>query len=41
MIDPNNVPEVVDSELLARFILNSNERREDGTVNHKLFLPYS
>lgn len=41
MIDPNNVPEVADSELLARFILNSNERREDGTVNHKLFLPYS
>lgn len=41
MIDPNNVPPVADNELLARFILNSNETRADGTVKPKLFLPYS
>lgn len=40
MIDPENVPEVADNELLARFIVYSNEKREDGTVKHKLFLPY-
>jgi len=41
MIDPNNVPAVADNELLARFILHSNETRNDGTVKPKLFLPYS
>lgn len=41
MIDPNNVPTVADNELLARFILHSNETRSDGTVKPKLFLPYS
>lgn len=41
MIDPNHVPPVADNELLARFILNSNEYRDDGTVKPKLFLPYS
>ncbi len=41
MIDPNNVPAVADTELLARFILHSNEIRNDGTVKPKLFLPYS
>ncbi len=40
MIDPNNVPPVADNELLARFIVNSNEKRDDGTVTPKLFLPY-
>ena len=40
MIDSNNVPDVADNELLARFILNSNETRDDGTVKPKLFLPY-
>jgi hypothetical protein len=41
MIDPNDVPDVADNELLARFILQSNETRNDGTVKPKLFLPYS
>ena len=40
MIDPNNVPPVADNELLARFIVKSNEFRADGTVTHRLFLPY-
>lgn len=40
MIDPENVPPVADNELLARFVLNSNEKRDDGNVNHKLFMPY-
>ncbi|MFM7516787.1 MAG: hypothetical protein ACKO3V_07585 [Pirellula sp.] len=41
MIDPENIPPVADNELLARFICHSDERRADGTVKHKLFLPYS
>ncbi len=41
MIDPANVPPVADNELLARFICYSDEKRADGTVKHKLFLPYS
>lgn len=40
MIDPSNVLPVADNELLARFIVYSNEKRKDGTVKHKLFLPY-
>lgn len=40
MIDPQNVPMVADNELLARFILNSNEKRDDGNVTHKLFMPW-
>lgn len=40
MIDPANIPPVADNELLARFIVNSNELREDGSVTPKLFLPY-
>ena len=40
MIDPNDVPPVADNELLARFIVNSNEFRPDGNVTPKLFLPY-
>ena len=40
MIDPKDIPPVADNELLARFILNSNEKRDDGNVNHKLFMPY-
>ncbi len=41
MIDPLNVPPIAENELLARFIVNSNETRSDGTVKPKLFLPYS
>ncbi|MGI8980923.1 MAG: hypothetical protein ACR2FY_16980 [Pirellulaceae bacterium] len=41
MIDPLNIPSIADEELLARFIVNSNERRSDGNVTPKLFLPYS
>ena len=40
MIDPSNMPVVADNELLARFIVYSDEKRPDGTVKHKLFLPY-
>ena len=40
MIDPQNTPPVADNELLARFIVNSNEVRADNTVTPKLFLPY-
>lgn len=41
MIDPDNVPAVADNELLARFIVNSNEKKSDGSVNFKLFMPYT
>ena len=41
MIDPLHVPPVDDDELLARFIVNSNEVRADRTVRPQLFLPYS
>lgn len=40
MIDPNNVPAVDDDELLARFILSSNEFRSDDSVKPALFMPY-
>jgi hypothetical protein len=40
MIDPNNVPPVDDDELLARFILNSNEFRGDDSVKPALFMRY-
>jgi hypothetical protein len=40
MINPNNVPPVDDDELLARFILSSNEFRGDDSVRPALFMPY-
>ena len=40
MMDPDRIPDVADNELLARFIVNSNEKRTDGNVSHKLFMPY-
>ncbi len=40
MIDPADIPPIADDELLARFIVNSNEVRVDGTVRPQLFLPY-
>ncbi len=40
MIHPEHIPDIADNELLARFILNSNEKRADGKVSHKLFMPY-
>ena len=40
MIDPLNVPDVTDDELLARFIVNRDDVRSDGNVNRKLFMPY-
>ena len=40
MIDPAHIPPISDEELLARFIVNSNEVRADGTVRPQLFLPY-
>ncbi len=41
MIESDPVPPVDDDELLARFIVNSNEFRSDDTVKPKLFLPFS
>lgn len=41
MIDANDVPAVDDEEVLARFIVNSNEfRKSDDSVKPKLFMPY-
>ena len=40
MIDAENIPAVADDELLARFIVNDNEFRNDDTVRPKLFIPY-
>lgn len=40
MIDQSPVPPVEADELLARFIVNGNEVRADGTVRPQLFLPY-
>jgi hypothetical protein len=40
MIDDSHVPPVEGYELLARFIVNGNEVRADGTVRPQLFLPY-
>jgi hypothetical protein len=40
VIDPESIPSVADNELLARFIVHHDEKRSDGTVKHKLFLPY-
>lgn len=40
MMDPDRIPNVADNELLARFIVNSNEKRTDGNVSHRLFMPY-
>lgn len=40
MIDDSHVPPVEGDELLARFIVNGNEIRADGTVRPQLFLPY-
>ena len=40
MIHPDHIPNVADNELLARVIVNSNEKRPDGKVSHKLFMPY-
>ena len=37
MIDAESIPPIADNELLARFILNSNGKRDDGNVNHKHF----
>ena len=38
-MDPDRIPDVADNELLARFIVNSNEKRPDGNVSPKLFMP--
>ena len=40
MIDPADIPPIADDELLARFIVNSNDVRADGTVRPQLFLPF-
>ena len=40
MMNPEQIPNVADNELLARYIVNSNEKRPDGKVSHRLFMPY-
>lgn len=41
MIDPNNVPPVEDTELLARYITQSGQFRSgDQTVKQDLFIPH-
>ena len=40
MFDPDSIPLVDDDELLARFIVSSNDFRSDQTVKPKLFLPF-
>ncbi len=41
MLDAKNIPKVDDDELLARYIVNSNEyRKKDNTIKPKLFMPY-
>lgn len=40
MIDSTQVPPVDGAELLARFIVNRNEVRADGSIRPQLFLPY-
>jgi hypothetical protein len=40
MIDPSHVPEVTADEVVARFIVSSNEfRSSDGTVKPDAFIP--
>ncbi len=39
-MDPLNVPDVTDDELLARFIVNGDYVRSDGNVKPELFMPY-
>ena len=40
MIDPNNVPDVDDHEILARFILQSSHVRADLTLRADSFIPH-
>lgn len=40
MIDPNNVPDVSEDEVLARFLLFSRWIRQDGTVKPDAFIPH-
>lgn len=41
MIDPDDVPEVVDSEMLARYATqHSHYRRSDCTAKQDLFMPH-
>jgi hypothetical protein len=40
MIDANQVPDVSDDELLARYVLQSGHLRNDKTVKPDLFMPH-
>jgi hypothetical protein len=40
MLDPDNVPDVGDEELLSRFILIKKYVRSDGVVKHNAYSPY-
>lgn len=41
MLSSEDVPPVADNELLARFMVNNNDGRADGTVRPSLFIPWS
>ncbi len=40
MLDPNNLPEVEGTELLARYVVYSNHFRSDLTPKPDLFIPH-
>jgi hypothetical protein len=41
MIDANHVPDVIDDEILARYVMQSSHfRRSDQTVKPELFMPH-
>ena len=40
MIDPENVPDVHETELLTRFLLSKSHIRADGTIKPNAFIPH-
>ncbi|MEC4805927.1 MAG: hypothetical protein SAJ12_12780 [Jaaginema sp. PMC 1079.18] len=40
MLDPSNIPPVEDSEILARYVLQSRHFRKDLTPRPELFMPH-
>lgn len=40
MLDPSNIPPVEETEILARYVLQSKHFRNDGTPRPELFMPH-
>lgn len=40
MLDPKNIPPVDETELLARYVMQSNLFRSDRTIKPNLFIPH-